>query len=434
MPRTSLAYRILASAAVPAVPLFMRDQRQHTAHRARLRTPAALETWATAHRDAARPLAWFHAASVGEGLQARAVMQALQALRPALQFVYTHYSPSAEALSATTGADWSGYLGYDRRADVDRMLTAARPDLLVFAKLDLWPELAVRAAARGARVALVAATVSPQSGRLRWPARSLARPGYAVLDAAAAIARDDADRLARLGCRADRIIVTGDPRIDSVLAVVEAATASAAGTPLRGGPAGHVARTMVAGSTWPDDETLVLGAFELVRDRHPDARLIIAPHDPSNEHLQRVLAVARELGLPAPVRISRITPGDDPAIILVDQVGLLARLYGRGALAYVGGGWGSEGIHSVLEPAAWGVPVVIGPHDRGSRDAALLEAAGALWRLNQPASARELAGLWNAWLDDPDVPPRAGQAGRAALKAGRGAAARSAGMLVGLLP
>ncbi len=423
MPQTSLAYRILANIAVPAVPVLLRDQRQHEAHRARLRTPARLEEWARTHRDPARPLVWFHAPSVGEGLQARAVLRALQHARPDAQSIYTHYSPSAEAFASSVGAAWSGYLGYDRRRDVDRMLAATAPALLVFTKLDLWPELAVRAAARGTRVAMVAATVSPVSSRLRWPARQLAAPGYAALDLAAAIGDDDAERLTQLGCRRDRITVTGDPRIDSVLDVVDQAANTAAGDP----------GTLVAGSTWPEDETVVLGAFELIRDRHPAARLIIAPHDPTAGHLQRVSAIAKELGLPEPVRISKLPAGDTPAITLVDKVGLLARLYGRGAMAYVGGGYGRNGIHSVLEPAAWACPVIIGPNDRDSRDARLLEKAGALRRLGEPATVKELAQIWGGWLDAPDETLRAGRAARAALAAERGAAERSAGLLAGLL-
>jgi len=348
-------------------------------------------------------------------------MQALKRLRPELQIIYTHYSPSAEDFAKSVGADWNGYLGYDRVADTTRMLAAAAPSLLVFTKLDLWPELATRAAAGGTRVAMVAGTVSPLSGRLRWPARSLTAPGYAALACAGVVANDDAGRLARLGCQPDRILVTGDPRVDSVLDVVD----QAAGI----GPTADPA-TMVAGSTWSEDVTVVLGAFELVRDRHPQARLIIAPHDPTSGHLQRVAAVARELGLPEPVRYSRLTPGEAPGIVVVDRVGVLARLYGRGAMAYVGGGWGNNGIHSVLEPAAWGNPVVIGPNDRGSRDAELLRTAGALTRLSQPATPKELAGIWAGWIDQPATASLAGSSGRTALGSERGAAMKSAAMLV----
>ena len=421
MPQTSLAYRILANIAVPAVPLLLRDQRQHGAHRARLKVPALAEEWARTHRDRARPLIWFHAPSVGEGLQARAVLRAVKAGLPEAQYVYTHYSPSAEEFASTTGADWSGYLGYDRRRDVERMLDAIAPDVLVFTKLDLWPELAVRASARGCKVAMVAATVSAESGRLGWPARGLTAPGYAVIDQAGAISNEDADRLARLGCVRERITVTGDPRVDSVLQVAD------------NNPPPRVPAMIVAGSTWSEDQTVVLGAFELVRDRHPEARLLIAPHDPTAGHLQRVSAEARELGLPQPVRISKVTAGEWPDITVVDRVGLLARLYAHGVIAYVGGGWGKNGIHSVLEPAAWGCPVVIGPNDRASRDALLLERAGALRRLAEPASFKELAALWNEWLDAPAETAKMGDAARAALESERGAAEKSAAIVVGLV-
>ena len=421
MLRTSAAYRLLASIAVPTVPLLLRDERQRNAHRARLASPSLLESWAQRHRDAKRPLAWFHAPSVGEGLQARAVMAELRKLRPDMQVIYTHYSPSAAEFGHGIGADWCGYLGYDRVDDVERMLKAATPNLLVFTKVDLWPELAVRAAAHGARVAMVAGTVSEESRRLRWPSRLLTAAGYATLDAAGAIAVADADRLARLGVHRERIIVTGDPRIDSVLTVV----AETAGAGSLADPA-----TLVAGSTWSDDVTVVLGAFELVRDHHPAARLIIAPHDPTSGHLQRVAAVARELGLPDPVRFSKLVPGEAPPIVVVDRVGVLAKMYGRGAMAYVGGGWGTSGIHSVLEPAAWAAPVVIGPNDRGSRDVQLLASVGALRQLHQPATPTELAGIWRGWLDQPNTATTAGTAGRAALETERGAAARSAAMLL----
>lgn len=355
-------------------------------------------------------------------------MDELRLAMPDMQFIYTHFSPSAEAFAASMAADWSGYLCYDRSADVQRMLTAAAPDLLVFTKVDLWPELATRAAARGARVALAAGTVSAASGRVKWPARQLAAPGYAALSLALAIADDDARRLEYLGCASDRVVVTGDPRVDSVLHAVEGTSRD---TLLRGTI--DPARTLVAGSTWPEDEAVVLAAFDLVRERHARARLIIAPHQPTAGQLQRIDAVARELGLPEPVRFSRLSAGEPPTIVSVDRTGVLAAHYGAGCIAYVGGGWGKDGIHSVLEPAAWGSPVVIGPHDSGNRDVRQLATVGALRQLREPANPRELAAIWMEWLDQPGKAQGAGRAGRALLEAGRGAARQSAELLQGLL-
>ena len=428
MPRTSVLYRAFAATSVPLVPLLIRGARHRAAHRARLAAPADLARWARVHRDPTRPLVWFHAPSVGEGLQARAVIDALRAVRPDVQLVYTHFSPSAESLAASLAADWNGYLCYDRTDDVERMLTAAAPDLLVFTKLDLWPELATRAAARGTRLAMAAATVSAASGRLKWPARQLVTPGYAALDLAMAVAADDAERLEYLGCPRDRIAVTGDPRVDSVLQV-----ATTTPTDDLALPASDLAVTLVAGSTWPEDEAIVLAALARVRRRHPGARLIIAPHQPTATHLLGVDAIARRLGLPDPVRFSALGRGAIPAVIAVDRTGVLARLYGSGALAYVGGGWGRKGIHSVLEPAAWGRPIVIGPIDRDNRDVQMLEQRGALLRLSEPDGVTQLAEAWGAWLDHPADALVAGAAGRAALEEARGAATRSAEMLKQLL-
>ncbi|HEY4100325.1 MAG TPA: glycosyltransferase N-terminal domain-containing protein [Gemmatimonadales bacterium] len=428
MPRTSVAYRIAATIGVPLVPLVARTGGRRHAHADRLDAPEDLRDWAQTHRDAARPLAWFHAASVGEGLQALAVMNAFRQMVPEAQVIYTHYSPSAEEFAATTGADWHGYLCYDRRSDVEQMLAAAAPDLLVFAKLDLWPELATRASAAGAAVAMVAASVSPDSGRLRWPSRVFARPGYTVLDRVAANSAEDAERLVILGAPGDRITVTGDPRVDSVIDRVDRTPAD---DPLR--RIAEAERTLVAGSTWLQDEEVVLAAFRRVRDAHPRATLIIAPHQPTRENLHRIARRAAELGLPETVRLSTMRgPGEHP-LIVIDTVGVLARAYASGSIAYVGGGFGLKGIHSILEPAAWHRPVIIGRHDRGSRDAAMLDAAGALTRLTASDPAAQLTARWLSWLDDPAAAHAAGEAARRALEGDRGAAQRSADLLVPLL-
>jgi 3-deoxy-D-manno-octulosonic-acid transferase len=422
-------YRAAVRTAIPFVPLLRRDPRERAAHVARLGAAGRLARWGELGRDQERPVAWFHAPSVGEGLQARAVVEAFRAQRPDVQVVFTHFSPSALTFAATVSADFRDYLPYDRPLDVERVLTGLQPDLLVFTKLDLWPELAVRAQAHGVPVAMVAATVSPLSSRLRWPARRATAAGYASLTLAGAISSADAARLVRLGCPADRIVITGDPRVDSVLGIVDAMPAD---DPLR--RLADPGATLVAGSTWPEDERLLLAAFATVKSQRRNARLILVPHDPKPAHLAGIIAAAATAGLEVPQLLSGLTEGSSPAILVVDQVGVLARLYATGGIAYVGGGWGRAGIHSVLEPAAWARPVIIGPRDRGSRDAQLLEEAGGLVRLPpKELAVAALSERWLAWLADPAGRNAAGQAARAALTAERGAAWRNAEMLGGML-
>ena len=430
MPSTSWGYRAavrVGAALAPALGLV--DRKVGEGHRQRRDAAARLTAWARAHRDPALPLAWFHAASVGEGLQAESVLLELRRLVPAVQLVYTHFSPSAEPLARRLSVDAADYLPYDSPAAAEALLSTLTPDLLVFSKLDLWPELAVRAANRGVRVALVAATVSPGSGRLRWPARALLHAGYASVAAAGAVAEPDAGRLARLGVAPDRIRVLGDPRFDSVAARVAAVPV---GEPLLGLGAGSP--TLVAGSTWPPDEAVLLEAFTRVRARHPAACLILVPHEPTPAHVAQLERRVMARDLPTPARLST---GPAPATILIaDRVGMLATLYGAGGVAYVGGGFGSAGLHSVLEPAAWGVPVIVGPRWADSRDAELLLKAGGGAGIvsSRPVDAgAELAELWGGWIGDDARRAAQGARARAMVVDGLGAAHRSAEMLAELI-
>jgi 3-deoxy-D-manno-octulosonic-acid transferase len=429
MPSTSWGYRAavrLGAALAPAIGLL--DRKVADGHRGRRGAVERLATWAAGHRDPGRPLAWFHAASVGEGLQAESVLLELRRLVPACQLVYTHFSPSAEPLARRLAVDAADYLPYDLPGAADRLLDALAPELLVFAKLDLWPELATRAAGRGVAVALVAATVSEGSGRLRWPARAALHAGYAAVTAAGAIAEPDAARLAMLGVAPHRIRVLGDPRFDSAAARVAAVPPD---EPLlrfgRGAP------TLVAGSTWPADESVLLDAFARLGARRPEARLILAPHEPTGAHLEALDSRAARAGLPAPLRLG--AAGGPARLLVVDRVGVLATLYGAGSMAYVGGGFGRSGLHSVLEPAAWGVPVAFGPRWRNSRDAALLLDGGAAHALEggPEAAGARLAEQWERWIGDETGRAAEGGRAREIVARGVGAARRSAEMLAELI-
>ena len=385
--------------------------------------------WARSSRDESRPLVWFHAASVGESLQADSVLRQLRRLRPDCQVAYTHFSPSAASLAARLTVDVADYLPYDLPDSVDCLLRALQPDVLVFAKLDLWPELSTRASTTGTEVAIVAATVSRGSGRLRWPARTLLTSGYKAVAAAAAISADDATRLAGLGVPAERIRVLGDPRFDSVLERVAGVDPA---DPLL--VFGHGAPTLVAGSTWPSDEAVLLRAFAGVRRRNQDARLILVPHEPTQAHLSAVESMAAGLGLPRAVHLS--SAGGPTPFLLVDQVGVLAALYGSGTMAYVGGGFRRAGLHSVLEPAAWSVPVVFGPRWRNSRDAELLLRAGGAVSLPAGSTRRSAAMLekqWSDWISDEAGRVDQGRRARRVVETGVGSAEKSAEMLVELL-
>jgi 3-deoxy-D-manno-octulosonic-acid transferase len=397
--------------------------------RGRREAARLLAAWGSEKRDPHRPVAWFHAPSVGEGLQARAVMEALRRRRPDMQFVYTHFSPSAEGLARRMPAEVSTYLPWDVRGEVRRVVERLAPDLVAFTKTEVWPGLAREAARSGARVVLVAATLPPDAGRLRWPARALLAPVFRRLHRVMAISPEDAARFRRLGVGEEGLLVTGDPGIDSARERVLAADMEA---PHMRPFASPSRPTLVAGSTWAPDEAILLPAVGRLRDALPELRLVIAPHEPGEDHLVRLESELEGRGW-ATARLaeveSRGEAGDADAI-LVDRVGVLAHLYRVGLAAYVGGGFHRHGLHSVLEPAAAEVPVVFGPGHSNARAAGeLLEEGGAM----EVGDADELSDVLALWFTQATRREEAGSRAAAYMATHAGAAARTAEGLLGCL-
>jgi 3-deoxy-D-manno-octulosonic-acid transferase len=392
--------------------------------RARREIRARYTDWGAAHRDPARPLLWIHAPSVGEGLQARPVIALLRARHPQLQIAYTFFSPSAAPFAEGIGADFCDYLPFDTFGDSDAAVRALRPTALVFSKLDVWPTLVERAVAHGVRVGLISATLAEESGRTSTFASWLLRDAYEALDAVGAIDTRDATRLIQLGARADRVHVTGDTRYDQVR---ERATAADRSGSLLA-PLAGTRPTLVAGSTWPSDEAPLLKAWRDVRGRLPQARMIIAPHEPTDVKL----AIIERWAEQSQLQLARIGSASQAMadVVLVDRVGVLGDLYALADVAFVGGGFHRAGLHSVLEPAAFGVPVLFGPQYRASRDATRLLADGGGFCV---ASAQELTTRMLSLFTETETRATAGGRARALVESGLGAALKSAALVEQLL-
>ena len=431
--RPSLIYRLSLSLAERAAPLAARfDRKLARGLDGRRGLTERLTAWAQASRDPHRPLVWVHAPSVGEGLQAKPVLESLRAAHPDWQLAYTFFSPSAERLARTLPADVIDYLPIDRPREVQAALEALRPAALVFSKLDVWPELTLAAARQGVRLGLISATVAPHSSRLRWPARQWGEKAYRALDRIGTISEEDARRLQLLGARGEAIEVTGDTRYDSVAERAERLDRAREPFARLAATAGTETFTIVAGSTWPSDEAVLLPAFADLLVQVPQARLVLAPHEPNPDHLAGIAQRMQELKLPRPVRLSQLEHAPAAPVIVVDRVGVLADLYALGDVAFVGGGYHRAGLHSVLEPAVFGVPVVFGPRWENSRDAGLLVARGGAVAL--PADGRHpLHSQWLVWHHDPATRRKAGDAGRTVVKDGRGAAERTSALVERLL-
>jgi 3-deoxy-D-manno-octulosonic-acid transferase len=346
----------------------------------------------------------------------------VRARRPDVQIAYTFYSPSAQQLSETLKADFADYLPFDTYADADAIIAALRPSALIFSKLDIWPALTERAAAAQVQVGVISATLAESSGRRGLFARALLADAYHAIQRVGAIDEKDAEHFRQTGVPPDRVDVTGDTRYDQVWTRAQRAPSALVQSMRSSRP------TLVAGSTWPTDEEHLFGAWRKIRDKIPDARLVIAPHELTPARVASVDGWARRSNL----RLARIDARDASAadVVLVDRFGILGDLYALADVAYVGGGFHSAGLHSVLEPAAFGAPVLFGPRHDKSRDASKLIDAGGGAAVTGEA---DLSLRLSDWLGSLPARDAAGEAARSMVQEGTGAAERSFALVSALL-
>jgi 3-deoxy-D-manno-octulosonic-acid transferase len=384
-----------------------------------------MERWAVDGRDRARPLVWLHAPSVGEALMAQAIIAELRAAKPDIQIAFTHFSPSAERTAERVGADVHAHLPWDTSRDVQRALDALMPSCIAFVRTELWPTLTRTAARSGVRLAMVNAILPEASSRLRAPARLALRSAYSRLDAVGAVSGEDSERFARLGVRADRVRITGDARFDQVVARVAAPQHPELVTLTRRTDALNI----VAGSTWKSDERELLRALAR-HARGIAVHAIIAPHEPTEPHLAALERAADAVGL-SHVRLAQAeaSAGIDADLTLVDRTGVLADLYAAGDVALVGGGFHSAGLHSVIEPAALGLPVLYGPRIEKSAEAGALARAGGAFIVH---SSDDIVACLSR-LTDASARTEAGMRAHAFVQDRLGGAKRNAQLILDLL-
>jgi 3-deoxy-D-manno-octulosonic-acid transferase len=331
---------------------------------------------------------WIHCASMGEFEAIRPLARALRdrGLGVALSFFSTS---GPRHLKGEVEADLVCYLPFDTPWAARRFQALLQPALGIVTKHDLWPNHLIEARRRGVPLWFVNANFHPRS----WLASPLLRPFLRrllphfewIATVSPARAGRFRDLLRDLPVQVE---APGDSRFDRV---VERARESRAAERLpaafRAGP------LLVAGSTWEPDEQLLLPAFAALHHRHPELRLLLVPHEPRPPQLERLERQLAELGLEA-LRLGALEEGTAYAgqpVLIVDQVGLLAGLYAGASAAWVGGGF-TTGVHSVIEPAAFGLPVLFGPRHHVSQEAQDLLACGGAAELRGPEDAA-------AWLD-----------------------------------
>lgn len=350
---------------------------------------------------------WFHAASLGEFEQGRPLMERLRREHPEKKILLTFFSPSGyEVRKNYDGADLVCYLPFDTPLNARRFVKLARPEAAFFIKYEFWRNYIEVLYKRGIPCYSVSSIFRENQIFFRpygrGYARCLSRMTHLFVQ------NETSHRLLE-GIGVTNVEVVGDTRFDRVLDIRNAAKP----LPLAERFAGCW-KVLVAGSSWPQDEEIIIPYF----NRHPNLKLVLAPHVVSEEHLQ---AIERQLARPA-LRYSKATPKAvaEADCLIIDCYGLLSSIYRYASMAYVGGGFG-VGIHNVPEAAVYGIPVIIGPNNKKFREAqALLRCGGC----KEIAGAADFEQIMDAWLSDKEALATAGKAAGSYIADNAGAADR----------
>lgn len=376
---------------------------------------------------------WVHAVSVGETVAVAGLVQELQRAFPERKIFLSHVTPAGREAGEVRLPAIAGrfYAPLDWRWTVRRTLERIRPALLVVVETEVWPNLLRAAQQAGAHVVLVNARLSRRSLRGYKLARPFMRRVLADVDAICAQTEADAERFRQLGARPERVRMVGNLKFDAQPPQL-GEFARALKMALRRAERGPV---LVAASTMPGEEALILQAWDLIQARYHKALLILAPRHPARfDEVGRYLARAgrgfvRRTALKVEEQeLSQQLAGT--AILFLDTIGELAGIFELADLVFIGGSLVPTGGHNLLEPAYWSKAITFGPHMENFRDIAkLFLEAGAAIQIRNPEELAHTAWL----LENSEARRRLGASARQVLEQNSGATARTLDCLRELL-
>ncbi|WP_170117605.1 3-deoxy-D-manno-octulosonic acid transferase [Chitinophaga ginsengisoli] len=325
--------------------------------------------WRTAleqHLPNAGPIVWIHAASLGEFEQGRPVLEALRQQYPHCKILLTFFSPSGyEVRKDYPGADYVCYLPLDTPQNAKDFIRIVKPALAIFIKYEFWYHMLTRLYREKVPVLLISGIFRPGQPFFK-PYGGMFRKLLQQFSYIFVQNRESMSLLEQIGIQ--HTALAGDTRFDRVWALQEEERS----LPGIGAFIG-TRQAIIAGSTWDADETLLAAWWKQQQDKDGPC-LVIAPHEIEMAHISKLLELFPEaIRYTAWIKTEKKQPG---RVLLIDNIGMLSVLYRYAAITYVGGGFGKDGIHNILEPATYGKPVLFGPVFHKYPEAAALIAAG----------------------------------------------------------
>ncbi len=413
---------------VLTLPYWVLQMMRHGKYRAGLRQRFGAVPPALAVRGET-PTIWIHAVSVGEVVASSAVITALQLKFPSHRVVVSTTTSTGQKLAAQRfGAENVFYFPLDFAFAIRPYLDALRPELVVVAETEFWPNFLRLAKRSGARIAVVNCRISdrsfPSYKRFRFWLPRLLENTLKSVDCFLAQTDEDRRRLIEIGAIETKIAVTGNLKFDvepppspGIVASLREDFERSAAEPV-----------LVCGSTLNGEEGSLLSAFRNILVDHPKAVLILAPRHP--ERFEEVVALVEKLGF----RMSRrsLWSGEALAggVFLVDSIGELAAIYSLATVAFVGGSLVPRGGHNIIEPALYGVPIVTGNHYENFRDVVNFFAERNAVRI---VGLAELPLVLIELIENSEERTTLGRNALAALESQRGATERTVAALIELM-
>ena len=333
--------------------------------------------------DPDRSYVWFHAASLGEFEQGRPLMERIRREYPSYGILLTFFSPSGyEVRKNYEGADVICYLPFDTPKNVCRFLDLVHPCMAFFIKYEFWKNYLDELHSRNIPVYSVSSIFRADQVFFKPYGKGYAK---VLRNFNHLFVQNDVSKDLLNGLGILNVTVAGDTRFDRVLQIREQAKELPLVEAFK-----QNKLTFVAGSSWQPDEELFIDYF----NRHPEVKLIIAPHVIGEDHLQHIIGKVKG----KVVRYTQVTVENvaEARCLIIDCFGLLSSIYKYGEIAYIGGGFGS-GIHNTVEAAVYGVPVIFGPNYQRFMEAKDLIACGGGFSIND---VNGLAALLDKLLSD----------------------------------
>lgn len=324
---------------------------------------------------------WFHAASLGEYEQGLPVMEKMRNLYPSYKILITFFSPSGyEIRKNTTAADVVVYLPLDTLANARRFMKLAHPDIAFFIKYEFWPNYLFELKKANIPTYLISGLFRQNQVFFKWYG-GFYRKAFKAFNHFFVQYESSKQLIESIGF--NNVTVSGDTRYDRVSRILEQDNHLPFIEEFTNGKT-----TVIFGSSWPKDEEMFIGFI----NSQPDTKFIIAPHTFGESHMESL-----RQNITKPIVFFTEKEGKnlkDYDVLVVDTIGLLTKIYSYADVAYVGGGFGTAGLHNTLEPAAFGTPIVIGPiHDKFPEAKQLTATGGCIVVYNETETKTALTRL-----------------------------------------